>query len=148
MSNAQIFYTRLHCDAIPPHWRCRKSLSYELSIFKMFLMPSGLMRVLQTGLRIQPPDNCILRIDTHQSLASKSKAVIILSHFTIGKECGCELRLNAINVGSNDTILHPGERVARLYFQPICIFPAVETFTPKADHCRGKISKKKKNCND
>jgi dUTP pyrophosphatase len=111
-----------------PQYETEGSAGMDLRAFldaDISIPPLGRAKI-PTGLKIEIPEGYEAQIRPRSGLALKQGLTVLNSPGTIDSDYRGDLDIILINLGSNDTIIKDGERIAQLVVAPVCKASLVE----------------------
>lgn len=91
------------------------------------LLKKGEILLIPTGIAIEIPENtCAAFIYARSGLSIKHGICLANGVGVIDSDYRGEIKVGLINLGSEDYLINPGERIAQMVFSPICLAEMVQ----------------------
>lgn len=130
MSNLKILVKRLKDDVKMPFYATKGSAGLDLSaeLDEPVLLKRGEILLIPTGIAISIPSaEYGAFIYARSGLASKHGICLANSVGVIDSDYRGEIKCALINLGKEDFLINPGERIAQMVFMPVAQADLIET---------------------
>jgi dUTP pyrophosphatase len=122
MKEALVRVVKVHPRAVLPHYESEGAAGMDLRAFldaSVSVPPLGRVKI-PTGIKLEIPEGMEGQIRPRSGLAVKQGLTVLNSPGTVDSDYRGEIQVILINLGSNDTIIKDGDRIAQLVIAPVC----------------------------
>jgi dUTP pyrophosphatase len=102
-----------------PEYATEGSAGFDIKSAMDVVIPAGLSRIVQTGLRVAIPDGFEMQIRSRSGLASKHSVIVANAPGTIDSDYRGEIGVILINLGKEDYRVAKGDRIAQGVICPV-----------------------------
>lgn len=106
-----------HPNAVLPTTATEGSAGYDLSACVEDVVPAGSWKAIETGVVVQFPSNCYLRIAPRSGLAFKKGLDVFAG--VIDSDYRATIKVILMNHGKEDFQIHIGDRIAQMIYEAI-----------------------------
>lgn len=127
MSDPVILFIKTHPDAVLPAPQTPGSAGADLSAImpdgvSAQIMKPGARLLVDTGLKIAPPDGYEVQIRPRSGLAVKHGVTVLNAPGTIDSDYRGSLKVSLINLGEENFTIRTGDRIAQAVLAPVTPF--------------------------
>jgi dUTP pyrophosphatase len=122
MKEAPVKVVKVHPRATLPQYESEGAAGMDLRAFldaAVSVPPLGRVKI-PTGIKLEIPEGFEGQIRPRSGLALKQGLTVLNSPGTIDSDYRGEIQVILINLGSFDTIIKDGDRIAQLVIAPVC----------------------------
>ena len=83
------------------------------------VLKKGERKIIPTGLRFAIPEGFEVQVRPRSGLAAKNGVTVLNTPGTIDSDYRGELKVILINLGSEDFVIHNGDRIAQIVVAPV-----------------------------
>uniref|UniRef100_T1KPD0 Deoxyuridine 5'-triphosphate nucleotidohydrolase n=1 Tax=Tetranychus urticae TaxID=32264 RepID=T1KPD0_TETUR len=106
-----MFYSKCYPDVSSPSRGTIDSVGYDLQSYENLVLPSRKITIVKTGIKVQPPAGCYVRLASRSGLASKG---IVVHGGVIDPDYTGEIRVILHNWSDEDFTITKGMRIAQM----------------------------------
>lgn len=106
-----------HPNAVLPSCATEGSAGYDLSACMEDVVPAGGWKAIETGVVVQFPSNCYLRIAPRSGLAFKKGLDVFAG--VIDSDYRATIKVILMNHGKEDFPIQVGDRIAQMIYEAI-----------------------------
>jgi len=127
MSNPVILFIKTHPDAVLPAPQTSGSAGADLSAVmpdgvSAQIMKPGARLLVDTGLKIAPPDGYEVQVRPRSGLAVKHGVTVLNAPGTIDSDYRGPLKVSLINLGEENFTIRTGDRIAQAVLAQVTPF--------------------------
>jgi dUTP pyrophosphatase len=109
-----------------PSYATSGSAGMDLRSAEALTLKPGTRALVATGLAIALPENFEAQVRPRSGLAVKHGVTVLNSPGTIDADYRGEIKVPLINLGTEDFVIHRGDRIAQMVVAPVTIMELVE----------------------
>jgi dUTP pyrophosphatase len=110
-----------HFQGQLPHYQTQGASGADVhaAISEPLMMKAGTRALVPTGMCVEIPEGFEIQVRPRSGLAVKNGVTLTNSPGTIDHDYRGELKVAMINLGQEDFVIHPGDRIAQLVVAPV-----------------------------
>ena len=108
-------------DVSLPEYQTSGAAGADIKAFlgEDIVLKKGERKIIPTGLRFAIPEGFEVQVRPRSGLAAKNGVTVLNTPGTIDSDYRGELKVILINLGSEDFVIHNGDRIAQIVVAPV-----------------------------
>lgn len=112
-------FVRKHPDAQLPSFGTKGAAGMDVRSVEQVILGVGERRLVRTGLGCFVPEGYELQARPRSGIAFKNGVTVLNTPGTIDEDYRGELNILLINLGDDDFVVSPGDRIAQIVMAPV-----------------------------